>query len=303
VKTIVGLYGQANEATKAVQTLENTGFSASSVRVLRSVSAMWQHLGCTPGRVMAKDFVLGAAFGIAGYSLFGVLVAVGEVTLGFESAVAIEALLVFVLLGAFVGGMLGVFFGLGDIEQEARLFSAGIRGGGVLVVVRTSDEHAQRALEVLGQTGAKGTKICRCTSDQPERHHPPLAKDRLTGQVRWAARGLGLALILIVLVFFVGEGIIGGDMPDLLTMGLAEDFMLLALLMALAGIVVGWYWEGVGGILIVGSLLLFESINAMATGYWRIGVLDPWFLLAGLLFLWSWWRTAGSMSDYPTALP
>jgi hypothetical protein len=300
MKTIIGLYEEADNATKAVQQLERAGFAESSVRMLDSVNAIWQHLGCTPGRIMVKDFAIGAAFGIAGYSLFGVLVAVGEVTLGFESTIAIGAFFVFLALGVFVGGMLGVFFGMGDAEEETRLYTAGIRRGGVLVVVRTADEHAQRALDVLGQSHAQGVKICWRTSDHPVGHHPPLPKDHLTARVRWVARGLGLALLGIVLLFFIGEGIMGGDMPNLLTMSLSEDFMLLALLMTLLGIVVAWHWEGIGGLLIVGSVLLFESINALLLGYWRIGVFDPLFVLVGLLFLWNWWRTVGAELDHPS---
>jgi hypothetical protein len=300
MKTIVGLYEEPDNATKALQQLERAGFAESSVRTLGSVNAIWQHLGCTPGRMMAKDFSIGAAFGIAGYSLFGVLVAVGEVTLGFESTISIGALFVFMLLGVFVGGMLGVFFGMGDVEEETGLYVAGIRRGGVLVVVRTADEHAQRALNVLDQSDAQGVKICWRTSDHPQEHHPSLSKDHLTARVRWVARALGLALIGIVLLFFIGEGVLGGDMPNLLTMSLSEDFMLLALLMTLLGIVVAWHWEGIGGLLIVGSVLLFESINALALGHWRVGVLDPFFLLVGLLFLWIWWHTVGAELDHPT---
>jgi hypothetical protein len=300
MKTIVGLYEESDNAAKAVQTLERAGFAESSVRTLGSVKPIWQHLGCTPGRIMIKDFSIGAAFGIAGYSLFGVLVAVGEVILGFESTIAIGALFVFMLLGVFVGGMLGVFFGMVDVEEETRLYTTGIRRGGVLVVVRTADEHVQRALDVLEQSDAQGVKICWRTSDRPKERHPPLPKDRLTARIRWVARGLGLALIGVVLLFFIGEGIMGGDMPNLPTMSLSEDFMLLALLMTLLGIVVAWHWEGIGGLLIVGSVLLFESINALSLGYWRIGVLDPFFLLVGLLFLWNWWHTVGGELDHPT---
>lgn len=303
MKTIVGLYTEPEGAASAAQTLADAGFAPSSVHTLRSVGAIWQHLGCTPGRIMAKDFAVGAALGVAGYALFGVLVAVGEATLGFEGTIAFGALLVFMLLGVFVGGLLGVFYGLGDVEQETRLYTAGIRRGGVLLAVRTADEHAPRALDMLAQSGARGIKICWRTSDQPERHHPPLPQDRLTARVRWTARGLGLSLLFLVLLFFIGEGVIGGEMPNLLTMSLTEDFLLLALIVSLLGILVAWRWEGIGGLLIVGSVLLFVSINALASGYWRIGVLDPLFLLVGILFLWNWWRTVGTGLDHPTTTP
>ena len=66
MKTVVGLYEESDNATRAVQQLERAGFAESSVRMLDSVNAIWQHLGCTPGRIMVKGFAIGTAFGIAG---------------------------------------------------------------------------------------------------------------------------------------------------------------------------------------------------------------------------------------------
>jgi hypothetical protein len=302
MKTIVGLFEQPSGAEGAVRVLESAGIYPESKHMLRSTTAIWQHLGCTPGKIVATDFAIGAAIGVAVYSLFGVLVAVGEVTVGFDQLVAIGALLIFMLVGVLVGGMLGGGFGLGDAEQETRLYLWGIRRGGVLLVVRTADAYAQRALDLLRQTDAVGVKLCWRTSDRTEHHGLPLPKDRLSVWTRWVARGLGLALILLVTLFFVGEGLISGEMPNLLVMSLTEDLLLVTLLMTLLGIIVAWRWEGIGGLLVVGSVLLFESINAIVSGYWRFGVLDPLFYLVGLLFLWDWWRTVGATLDRHTTL-
>ncbi len=193
MKTIVGLYMRKEEATRAVGVLENAGFSPARC-ALRSAGAIWQHLGCTPGRVLVTDFAICAVLGIALYSLLGVIVAVGEEALGFERTTAMGALSIFALAGVFVGGLLGFFFGLGKLEQESRLYLAGIGRGGVLLVVRTADEHAERAMDVLHQTDAEGVKICWRTSDHPASHGLLPPKDRLSQWSLWLARGLGLAL-------------------------------------------------------------------------------------------------------------
>jgi hypothetical protein len=70
--------------------------------------------------------------------------------------------------------------------------------------------------------------------------------------------------------------------------------------MTLLGIVVAWRWEGIGGLLIVGSVLSFESIEAMGTGHWQFDVVHMLFMLVGVLFLWDWWRTAGRDLDRHT---
>ena len=67
--------------------------------------------------------------------------------------------------------------------------------------------------------------------------------------------------------------------------------MLVALLLALAGVLIAWRWEGAGGLIIVASILLLQSVEALAGGQWRPSVLDPLFYLTGLLFLWDWRRT------------
>ena len=117
MKTVVGLYKQEGDAAKALETLESAGFSPASIRVLRSVNAIWQHLGCTPRKILIKDFALGAVVGITIYALFGTIVAFGEETIGFGHSMAIGALLIFVVAGAVVGGSLGFLFGLVQLEQ------------------------------------------------------------------------------------------------------------------------------------------------------------------------------------------
>lgn len=303
MKTIVGLCTQPEGATEALHALERAGFAQSSMRVVRSVDALWQHLGCKPRRIVVADFAIGAALGIATYGLFGVLAAAGEVSLGFDRTTAMVAFLFSGLAGVFVGGMLGVFFGLGSMEQESRAYVNGIRRGGALVVVRTADEHAAHAMDVLRQVNAEGVKVCRRTSDTAEPHGLPRPKDRLSLWTRWAARALGTALLLLVMLLFIGEGLLGEDTLNPLALSLPQDLLLLALLVALAGVVVAWRWEAIGAVLILGSVLLFESVNAINSGHWRIGVLDVLFVLAGLLFLYDGLRTLGSGSDRPTATP
>ena len=114
MKTIVGLYVQPEGATKAAQALEGAGFSASSVRVLRSMAAMWQYLVCAPVRLPAAYMVLGAILGMIFWWLFVVFVAVGADGLGFSLAAAVWALVIVTVSGGVVGGMFEIAFGIGQ---------------------------------------------------------------------------------------------------------------------------------------------------------------------------------------------
>ncbi len=113
----------------------------------------------------------------------------------------------------------------------------------------------------------------------------PPSQDSLLRWTRWVARGLAVVMIGVVALFMFGEGT-----PNPLTLTLEENLLMLALLLTLVGLAVGWRWEGIGGLTVVGSVLLFEIINAVASGRWRFGPLEPFFYLAGLLYLFAWWR-------------
>jgi hypothetical protein len=168
-----------------------------------------------------------------------------------------------------------------------------IQPGEHLVVVRTADEHAQRATNVLGNAGVQGVKLCTHAEKSEVQVDIALPiQDRLSNTLCWTARLFGLVLIGVVLSFFIGEGLIGGDMPDLLAMGLAEELLMLALLTTLVGMILGWHWEGIGGLTIVVGVLLFEGIDLISSGSLSISPLNPLFLLVAMLFLLDWRRNA-----------
>jgi len=295
MKKVIGLFAEPAAAEAAAEALQTAGFSPLSIAQLHSVRALWRRVGCTPGQIILKDFGIGAALGIALYALFGVIVVVSEAIAGINAPLALGAGLFFALMGIFVGGILGLVFGFGDVEQESRLYLRGIRRGGVVLIVETADEHAVRAMNVLRQTNAEGVKLCaRGALDRYRLAAVHTPENRFTRSLRWVARLSGLTMLLLILAFFLGEGVLAGEMPDLRTMSLDENALMLALGMTLIGIIVAWRWEATGAILIIGSTLLFETINAIAGGYWRFGPLEPFFYGVGLLFLWHWWQTTGS---------
>lgn len=295
MKTVIGLFDGADAAETSVQRLREVGLDAPNVAVLRSLRALWDHMGCRPATFVLRDFGIGVAYGALVGGLFGVIAAFGQLTLGFGETVALRTLIEFILIWSlFVGGVLGLFYGAGEAEQETRRFLRGILFGGTIVAVRVDETNQAQAQELLANAGAVAVKLCDKEAYR-QKHlfavHP--VHDQTTLWTRRIARGLGIVLLVLVLALFIGEGLFGLDLAALQQLNLTEGFMLLAWGMALLGIVVAWVWEGVGGALIIGSILLFAGINSLASGSWRIGVLEPLFLLDGLLFLFNWWRTVG----------
>jgi hypothetical protein len=108
--------------------------------------------------------------------------------------------------------------------------------------------------------------------------------------VRWIARFLALLSAGVILLFFIGEGLTqeGGSLLHLST---REASMMVAFAAVWLGLVLGWRWEVLGGLLTVGGLVAFYVLDYAFSGTLPRG---PYFLILaspGLLFLYSGLRT------------
>jgi len=299
MQTVVGLTQSKPEAENAVRLLQEGGFAPASVAAADNLLSAWRAVACKPVGALAGHLAVGAVLGVALFAYLGVLVTAGRAALGHESRLAAGAVLGLMAGGGVAGAALGLLAGAGSLAGSFRHCLRGIRQGGAWAVVRTADEHAPRAAAILRQAGAIQIHTCPAPSPASSRQARRTSSvDRLSIWTRWIARILGVGLLAAVALLLAGQSTLLRGAPSLHTMGPAGHALLLALAVALLGVLLAWRWEGVGGLLIVASILLFQSVDALAGGYWRASVLDPLFYLTGLLFLWDWGRTAshGSLS-------
>jgi hypothetical protein len=101
-------------------------------------------------------------------------------------------------------------------------------------------------------------------------------KDYFVTGLSWIAKGMGLALLLMIVVIFIGEG-----PPNPLKLTPRELFLFASLLITLAGIVIAFWKQLVGGIAILVGMIPFlgESLQ------WVLYA----FLLTGALNIVCWW--------------
>jgi hypothetical protein len=112
--------------------------------------------------------------------------------------------------------------------------------------------------------------------------------DRLVVTIlRWAARTIGTALLVLIAAFAIGGGV-----PNPLHGSLPENLLTVGFLTMIVGQVVAWKWEGTGSLLILGGFALFAIVNH---GVPLNIVFDPW-LVTGLLHLICWWRSGETHS-------
>ena len=103
--------------------------------------------------------------------------------------------------------------------------------------------------------------------------------------IRWSARALSLLSIGIILLFFFGEADFSEPVRIRPVEAIAIVFFPVGIV---AGMVVGWWREGLGAAISVGSLLAFYTYHFAV---WRRFPSGPFFLLfalPGFIFGMTW---------------
>ena len=104
--------------------------------------------------------------------------------------------------------------------------------------------------------------------------------------LRWLARITGLILAGLVLLFVVGEG-----PPNPVRQPFSVQLEFLAMFLMLAGFLLGWRWEAVGGIVAVAGFAIFFATEMVVNGR-PPGRAIPLFAIPGLLFFASYGMAA-----------
>ncbi len=115
-----------------------------------------------------------------------------------------------------------------------------------------------------------------------------MKKTLITG-IRWFTRILGALLVLFVLLSAVW-GLLGPP-PEVASKISDRDMpLMIGMIMMLVGIIIAWFREGIGGLLVVGGFIIFVAAELIVDKNF-----DAWFLLVflavGLLHLFCWWQS------------
>ncbi len=168
-KTVVGLFDTFSEAQNVVQELVNNGFNRNEISILASdargeysravgdtgtgsATAEGAGAGALGGGVLGG--VLGLLVGVGALAIPGIgpVLAAGPLAAALGTAGA--STLVGAGIGAAAGGVIGALVGAGIPEEDANFYAEGVRRGGTLVMVRSSDDMANRAYDVMQRYGA-----------------------------------------------------------------------------------------------------------------------------------------------------
>ena len=146
-RTVSKLYDTYSQAQRAVEALEQAGFSSSEVSLISRYrddntladEASGTTTGATAGAVVGGGTGLLAALGVIAIPGIGPLVAAGVLATTLVGAAG----------GSVVGGLIGALTDFGVSEDDAHVYSEAVRRGSSLVTVRTDDDRLATADAIL----------------------------------------------------------------------------------------------------------------------------------------------------------
>ena len=147
-RTVSRLFDSYSQAQAAVEALEQAGFTSSEVSLvsryrddnnLADGDMSNTATGATAGAVIGGGGGLLAALGLIAIPGIGPLVAAGVLATTLVGAAG----------GSAVGGLIGALTNVGVSEEDAHVYSEGVRRGSSLVTVKTDDPRASKADAIL----------------------------------------------------------------------------------------------------------------------------------------------------------
>jgi uncharacterized membrane protein len=146
-RTVSKLYDSYSQAQRAVEALEQAGFSSSEVSLISRYrddntladDASGTTTGAAAGAVVGGGTGLLAALGVIAIPGIGPLVAAGVLATTLVGAAG----------GSVVGGLIGALTDYGVSEDDAHVYSEAVRRGSSLVTVQTDDDRSAKADAIL----------------------------------------------------------------------------------------------------------------------------------------------------------
>ncbi|HZW02595.1 MAG TPA: YsnF/AvaK domain-containing protein [Anaerolineaceae bacterium] len=159
MKTVVGLYERFEQANDAVKALLDSGFSEDEISmVARDQEGRYSgeiERMREKGDDISEGTATGAGIGAVAGGVGGFLLSLGALAIpGIGPIVAAGPLLATLTgagVGALAGGLIGALADLGIPEEQARYYSEGVKRGGHLVLVRTRDDKAGLAEDIMNR--------------------------------------------------------------------------------------------------------------------------------------------------------
>ena len=163
-KLVTGLFKSRAAAEAAVDAIIKRGYTRDDISVLMSDATSSKEFALAAGTHAGDGAAVGGAVGgVAGATLAAILAVGSSIALpglGLVIAGPIVAALAGLGAGAATGGLIGALVGAGIPEHRAKVYDAGIRGGGILIGVesKADKDDADNLEKLLEELGAENVR-------------------------------------------------------------------------------------------------------------------------------------------------
>ncbi|HHX65994.1 MAG TPA: hypothetical protein GX702_14020 [Chloroflexi bacterium] len=190
-KTIIALYDDLSSAHRAVRDLVDSGFDRETISLMTQDR---QRARSADEEDAASEAAgTGAGIGALVGGLGGLLVGLGALAIPGIGPLLVAGPLVTTLAGAGVGAglgaLVGALAGMGVPENEARYFAEGVRRGATLVSLRSPDERATEAIDIMERYGPvdveRRASEWRAGGWQPTEEYRTGAEETEVSRERW----------------------------------------------------------------------------------------------------------------------
>lgn len=159
-KLVTGLFKSKTAAESAVDAIMKRGFTRDDISVLMSDSTRSKEFALQTRSHAADGLGIGSAVGGAVGAVLAAIAAVGTTLFlpGINLVIAgpIAAALAGAGAGGATGGLIGALIGAGIPEYRAKVYEAGIKGGGILIGVESrTGEEVDQLEELMTDLGAE----------------------------------------------------------------------------------------------------------------------------------------------------
>ncbi len=152
-KLVTGLFKTRAAAEAAVDAILKRGYSRDDISVMMSDATKSKEFAVETGTHAADGAGIGGALGGTVGAVLAAIAAVGTAItlpgLGLIIAGPIVAALAGAGAGGAAGGLIGALVGMGIPEHRAKVYDAGLRGGGILLGVEAKTKEEATELEKL----------------------------------------------------------------------------------------------------------------------------------------------------------
>lgn len=160
IKTIVAVFDHFTDARRATVDLIAAGYDREDISLVasktaRDTSVAAEHIGGdhAPDVDVHDPAITGASVGAAVGGVSGLLVGIAALAIpGIGPIIALGPLtgaLAGAGVGAATGGLIGALIDLGVPHAHAKTYAEAVKRGGTLLTVRTPEERADRAMELI----------------------------------------------------------------------------------------------------------------------------------------------------------